>query len=81
MLNESGLAASGRPLEHDGHLAVRRDGKESDFTPNLGIKWFLIDTERPDVEFSSLLHEPVSLVCLVYVVNLARWSHDKRNRG
>ena len=69
MLNESGLTASGRPLEHDGHLAVRRDGKESDFATNLGIKWFPIDTERPDVEFSSLLHEPVSLV---YVVHLVR---------
>jgi hypothetical protein len=38
----------------------------------------------PDVEFASLLHDPVSLVdlvCLVCLVYFVQWGHDKRNRG
>src|SRR6185295_15033263 len=56
MLDESGLAAPGWPLEHYRHLTVRRDREQTDLTANLRIEWFLLDPITPDVDFASLLY-------------------------
>src|SRR5437870_3472981 len=81
MLDESGLAAPGWPLEHNWHLAVRRDREQTDLATDLLVEWLARDPILSDVDFASLLHRCVSLVCLVYVVYLIRCSHDKRNGG
>src|SRR2546428_3771101 len=81
MLDESGLAAPGWPLEHNWHLAVRRDREQTDLATDLLVEWLARDPILSDVDFASLLHRCVSLPCLVYVVYLIRCSHDKRNGG
>jgi hypothetical protein len=68
MLDESGLAAPGWPLEHNWHLAVRRDREQTDLATDLLVEWLARDPILSDVDFASLLHRCVSLVCLVYVV-------------
>src|SRR6476660_6119477 len=55
MLDESGLAAPGWPLEHNRHLTVRCDREQTDLTTDLRIEWFLLDPIVPDVDFASLL--------------------------
>jgi hypothetical protein len=56
MLDESGFAAPGRPLEHNRHLAVRRNREQTDLATNLRVERFLRDSIVPNVEFTSLLH-------------------------
>jgi hypothetical protein len=52
MLNESGFAAPGRPLEHDRHLAVRRDREQTDLATDLHVEWFSLDPILSDVDFT-----------------------------
>jgi hypothetical protein len=54
MLDESGLAAPGWPLEHDRHLAVRCDCKQTDLATDLRVEWLSIDPILSDVDFASL---------------------------
>ena len=72
MLDESGLAAPGSPLEHNWHLAVRRNREQTDLATDLLVEWLARDPILSDVDFASLLHRCVSLVCLVYVGYLIR---------
>jgi hypothetical protein len=55
MLDESGFAAPGWPLEHDRHLAVRRDREQTDLATDLRVKWLSLDPILSDVDFASLL--------------------------
>src|SRR6185295_5516775 len=70
MLDESGFAAPGWPFEHDRHLTVRRDRKQTDLTTDLSIEWFPLDPIVSDVDFTCLLHCSVFLVYLAYMVYL-----------
>jgi hypothetical protein len=55
MLDESGLTASCWPLEHDRHLAVRRDREQTDLATDLRVEWFSLDPILSDIDFAGLL--------------------------
>ena len=67
MLDESGLAAPGWPLEHDRHLAVCRDREQTDLATDLRVEWLSLDPILPDVDFASLLSSHALLICSVSV--------------
>jgi hypothetical protein len=52
MLDESSLTASGWPLEHDRHLAVRRDREQPDLATDLRVEWFLLNPIVSDIDFA-----------------------------
>ena len=81
MLDESGLAAPGWPLEHNRHLAVRRDREQTDLATDLRVEWFLRDPIVPDVDFASLLSSHALWSVVVYLRSRLVQAHDKRNRG
>jgi hypothetical protein len=78
MLNESGLAAPGWPLEHDRHLAVRRDREQTDLATDLHVEWLSLDPILSDVDFASLL---CHLTLIQSVNQLHRPLHVSRMLG
>ena len=87
MLDESGLAAPGWPLEHDRHLAVRCDCKQTDLATDLRVEWLSLDPILSDVDFASLFCHLTSTSQSRPSFHVSRltfhacWEHDKRNRG
>jgi hypothetical protein len=52
MLDESGLAASGWPLEHYRHLAVRRDCEQPYLATDLRVEWLSLNPILSDIDFA-----------------------------